>query len=256
MQVIDHVPSVISRLRKEALNMLLSARRVIGQASAVTAVAAPLLWLVVSGAPPTARAEFVGNYEPLNRPLTAPGVYLDPALDSPGSPDITATAVGIDPDRQLTVKVSIANRVDGLLRSDLLVVGLDVDRDERTGGPLGMDYALSATSTAADLGVWNCFFSTGCGYVSMAEGASASVSGDSISISTALDRLGLLADLRRPRFRFVVIAIANTDQPEDSWACDVAGPWVASVRESGDGTADGSLHPLSPRVSVEVHGGP
>jgi hypothetical protein len=174
----------------------------------------------------------VGKYDALNRPHATSRAYPDPAADSLGSPDITAVVVGIDAHRQLTLRVSIMNRADGLLGSDLLVVGLDVDRDKMTGGPLGVDYVLSATNTGANLGVWDCFSVTGCGYVSVAAGATASASGNWVSISTALDRLGLLADLRRPRFRFVVIAIANTDKAEDSWACDVTGPWIYPMMET------------------------
>lgn len=172
-----------------------------------------------------------GNYDALNRPHGTSHAYPDPVADSLGSPDITAVVIGIDADRQLTVRVSIMNRADGLLGSDLLVVGLDVDRDKMTGGPLGVDYVLSATIAAADLGVWNCFSVTGCGYVPVAAGTTASASGNWVSITTALDQLGLLGDLRRPRFRFVVVAIANTDKAEDRWACDVTGPWIYPMVE-------------------------
>jgi hypothetical protein len=37
---------------------------------------------------------------------------------------------------------------------------------------------------------------------------------------------------RRPQLRFVVGAIANSDQPEQSWVEDVAGPWNYRVKAS------------------------
>src|SRR5262249_42799385 len=94
----------------------------------------------------------------------------------------------------------------------------------------GMDYALSATTAGAELGVWNSSSWSGSGYVVILGAATMSVSDHSVALSTRVDRLGALMALRRPRLRFVLIAIANTDQPEQSWADDVAGPWTYPIK--------------------------
>jgi hypothetical protein len=163
-------------------------------------------------------------------------VYRDARLDTPSAPDITSVAVAIDGSRWLTLKVSFANR-SGLLPSDLLVVGLDVDRDRRTGGPMGMDYALSATTAGAELGVWNSSSWTGSGYVPIPGAATLSVSGHSVALSTPVGQLGALMESPRPKLRFVLIAIANFDQPEANWTDDVAGPWIYKLNSSGRSVA-------------------
>jgi CubicO group peptidase (beta-lactamase class C family) len=155
--------------------------------------------------------------------------YRDARLDTPSAPDITSVAVAIDGSRWLTLTVSFANR-SGLLPSDLLVVGLDVDRDRRTGGPMGMDYALSATTAGAELGVWNSSSWTGSGYVPIPGAATLSVSGHSVGLSTPVGQLGALMESPRPKLRFVLIAIANFDQPEATWTDDVAGPWTYQLK--------------------------
>jgi hypothetical protein len=162
------------------------------------------------------------------QPLARSHVYDDARADVPSAPDITSVVVANDDAGRLVVKVSFANRT-ALLSSDLLVVGLGVDRDKRTGGPIGMDYALSATTAGAELGVWNSSPWTGSGYVPVHGAATMSTSNDSVSLSTTVGRLGALMAARRPRLRFVLVAIANTDQPEENWADDVAGPWSYRV---------------------------
>jgi len=163
------------------------------------------------------------------QPLARSHVYDDARADAPRAPDISSVAVATDDSGLLTLKVSFANRT-GLLSSDLLVVGLDVDRDKRTGGPMGMDYALSATTAGVELGVWNSSSWTGSGYVPIPGAATMSASNDSVSLSTTVGRLGALMAVRRPRLRFVLVAIADTDQPEQSWADDVAGPWTYQLK--------------------------
>jgi hypothetical protein len=159
------------------------------------------------------------------QPLARSQVYVDASGDAPNAPDIVSVAVANDDLGWLTLTVSFANR-PGLLPSDLLVVGLDVDRDTRTGGPMGMDYALSATTAGAELGVWDSSSWSGSGYWDVPGAATMSVSGHSVALSTRVDQLGALMALQRPQLRFVLIAIANTDQPEQNWADDVAGPWT------------------------------
>jgi hypothetical protein len=162
------------------------------------------------------------------RPLAASRVYADEEADARRAPDITAVVVANDDLGRLSLTVSFANRVR-LQPSDALVVGLDVDRDEQTGGPLGMDYALSATTTSAELGVWNSSSWTGSGYVPLGA-ATISHADHSLTLSTTVGRLGALMAARNPRLRFVLIAIADTDQPEESWADDIAGPWSYPVK--------------------------
>jgi hypothetical protein len=155
------------------------------------------------------------------QPLARSQVYVDASGDAPNAPDIVSVAVANDGSGWLTLTVSFANR-PGLLPSDLLVVGLDVDRDRGTGGPMGMDYALAATTAGAELGVWNSSSWSGSGYVPIPGAATLSVSDHCIALSTTVDELGALMALQRPQLRFVLIAIADTDQPEQNWAPDVA----------------------------------
>jgi hypothetical protein len=162
-------------------------------------------------------------------------VYRDARLDAPSAPDITSVGVAIQGSFWLTLKVSFANR-SGLLPSDLLVVGLDVDRDRRTGGPMGMDYALSATTTGAELGVWSSSSWMGSGYVPIPGAATLSVSDDSVALSTPVGQLGALMESPRPKLRFVLIAIANFDQPDANWTDDVAGPWTYKLKLRGAST--------------------
>ena len=161
--------------------------------------------------------------------LTRSRVYTDAQADTPRAPDVTAVVVANDDAGRLSLTVSFANRTR-LQTSDLLVVGLDVDRDKQTGGPLGMDYALSATTAGAELGVWSSFSWSGSGYLPLPGAATLSVADHSLSLSTTVGRLGALMEARRPRLRFVLIAMADTDQPEESWADDVAGPWSYQVQ--------------------------
>jgi hypothetical protein len=161
--------------------------------------------------------------------LTRSRVYVDAQADARRAPDITAVVLANDDAGRLSLTVSFANRVC-LQPSDVLVVGLDVDRDEQTGGPLGMDYALSATTAGAELGVWSSSSWSGSGYVPLPGAATLSLADQSLSLSTTVGRLGALMEARRPRLRFVLIAIADTDQPEESWADDVAGPWSYRVQ--------------------------
>jgi hypothetical protein len=161
--------------------------------------------------------------------LTKSRVYVDAQADARRAPDITAVVVANDDAGRLSLTVSFANRIR-LQPSDVLVVGLDVDRDDQTGGPLGMDYALSATTAGAELGVWNSSSWSGSGYVPLPGAATLSLADHSLSLSTTVGRLGALMAARRPRLRFVLIAIADTDQPEESWADDVAGPWSYGVQ--------------------------
>lgn len=161
--------------------------------------------------------------------LTRSRVYVDAQADARRAPDITAVVVANDDAGRLSLTVSFANRI-ALLPSDLLVVGLDVDGDAQTGGPLGMDYALSARTAGAELGVWSSSSWTGSGYVPVPGAATLSLADHSLSLSTTVGRLGALMEARRPRLRFVLIAIADTDQPEESWADDVAGPWSYRVQ--------------------------
>jgi hypothetical protein len=161
--------------------------------------------------------------------LTSSRGYVDAQADAGRAPDITAVVVGNDDAGRLSLTVSFANRIR-LQPSDALVVGLDVDRDARTGGPLGMDYALSATTVGAELGVWNSSSWSGSGYVPLPGAATLSLADHSLSLSTTVGRLGALMAARRPRLRFVLIAIADTDKPEESWADDVAGPWSYRVQ--------------------------
>jgi hypothetical protein len=164
------------------------------------------------------------------QPLARSQVYVDASADdAPKAPDIVSVTVANDDSGQLTLTVSFANR-PVLLPSDLLVVGLDVDRDRRTGGPVGMDYALSATTAGAELGVWSSSSWSGSGYVRVPGAATLSVSDHSLALSTTVDQLGALMALQRPQLLFVVIAIAGTDQPEQSWADDVAGPWTYQLK--------------------------
>jgi len=167
----------------------------------------------------------------LPRPTAGPHVYVDPVGDAPDSPDIASVAVVDDVSGRLTLEVSFANRT-GLLPSDLLVVGLDVDRDQRTGGPLGMDYALSGTAMGAELGVWASFSCCGSGYLVIPGAAQLSNSGDSVLLTTTVDRLGALMTSQRPRLRSVLIAIAGIDQAEQSQADDVAGPWTYEIKRA------------------------
>jgi hypothetical protein len=125
------------------------------------------------------------------QPLARSHVYDDARADAPSAPDITSVVVANDDAGRLVVNVSFANRT-ALLPSDLLVVGLDVDRDKPTGGPIGMDYALSATTAGAELGVWNSSPWTGSGYVPVQGAATMSTSNDSVSLSTTVGRLGAL----------------------------------------------------------------
>jgi hypothetical protein len=160
---------------------------------------------------------------------TSSRIYVDAQADAGRAPDITAVVVGNDDAGRLSLTVSFANRI-ALLPSDLLVVGLDVDRDKQTGGPLGMDYALSATTAGAELGVWSSSSWSGSGYLPLPGAATLSLADHSLSLSTTVGRLGALMAARRPRLRFVLIAIADTDQPEESWADDVAGPWSYRIQ--------------------------
>src|SRR5262249_61681006 len=105
-----------------------------------------------------------------------PHVYLDAPDDAPNAPNITSVAIVDDASGRLTLDVSFANR-RGLLPNDGLVVALEVDNDRRTGGPMGMDYALSATTTGAELGVWDSSFCCGAGYVAVPEAAEMAVAG-------------------------------------------------------------------------------
>jgi hypothetical protein len=163
------------------------------------------------------------------RPPARPQVYVDESGDAPIAPDIVSVVVTNDDAGLLTLGVSFANRT-GLLPCDVLVVGLDVDRDKRTGGPMGMDYALSATTAAAELGVWSSSSWSGSGYVPIPGAASFSLSDHSVALSTSVDQLGALMALQRPQLRFVVIALASTDRPEQNWTDDVAGPWTHRLR--------------------------
>lgn len=165
----------------------------------------------------------------MTQPHAKSRVYADAQADTPRAPDITSVVVASDDTGRLSLTVSFANRIH-LEPSDLLVVGLDVDRDAQTGGPLGMDYALSATAARVELGVWNSSSWSGSGYAPLPGAAASSVTDGSLSLSTTVGRLGVLMAARRPRLRFVVIAIADTDQPEEAWADDVAGPWSYGVR--------------------------
>jgi hypothetical protein len=163
------------------------------------------------------------------QPLARSRVYVDAQADTPRAPDITSVVVASDDAGRLSFTVSFANRIR-LEPSDALVVGLDVDHDEQTGGPLGMEYALAATSASAELGVWNSSSWSGSGYVPLPGAATSSVTDGSLSVSTTVGRLGVLMGAWRPRLRFVLIAMAGTDQPEESWADDVAGPWSYRVK--------------------------
>lgn len=163
------------------------------------------------------------------RSLARPQVYADKSGDVAIAPDIVSVAVASDDAGSLTLRVTFANRT-GLLPSDMLVVGLNVDRDNQTGGPMGMDYALSATAAAAELGVWSSSSFSGSGYVPIAGAASFSLSDHAVALSTSLDHLGALTTLQRPQLRFVVIAIGGTDRPEQNWTDDVAGPWTYQLR--------------------------
>jgi hypothetical protein len=163
------------------------------------------------------------------QPLARPQVYVDESGDAPIAPDIVSVVVTNDDAGLLTLGVSFANRT-GLLPCDVLVVGLDVDRNKRTGGPIGMDYALSATTAAAELGVWSSSSWSGSGYVPIPGAASFSLSDHSVVLSTSVDQLGALMALQRPQLRFVVIALASTDRPEQNWTDDVAGPWTYRLR--------------------------
>jgi hypothetical protein len=176
----------------------------------------------------------------VSRPRFASHVYWDPAADSTGAPDITSVVVAIDDAGGLTLNVSILNR-SVLLPSDLLLVGLDVDRDKSTGGPIGIDYAFSVTTTGVELGVWFCASFTGCGYVATPVTAGLSLEPHSVSLHASINQLGALADSSPPRFRLVLIALANTDQPDENWADDVAGPWIyeAGPHRHGLGNSDG-----------------
>lgn len=162
------------------------------------------------------------------RRLATPHVYVDKSGDAPFAPDIASVVVTNDDAGLLTIDVSFANRTC-LLSSDALVVGLDVDRDKQTGGPMGMDYAFSATTAAAELGVWSSSSWTGSGYLPIPGAASFSLS-DHAVLSTSVDQLGALMASRRPQLRFVVIALANIDSPEQNWTEDVAGPWTYRLR--------------------------
>jgi len=151
-------------------------------------------------------------------------VYLDGEADAASAPDIREVVVTNDETGRLSLKVSFANRT-GLRATDVLVIGLNVDSNEHTGGPMGMDYALSATSERAVLGVWNSSSWTGSGYVPLPGAETVSLVDNSVSLTTTVDRLGALMAPRTPRLRFVILAIGDTDQPEESWTDDVAGPW-------------------------------
>jgi hypothetical protein len=156
-------------------------------------------------------------------------VYVDEPGDAPTAPDIVSVVVTNDDAGLLTLGVSFANRT-GLLPGDVVVVGLDVDRDKQTGGPMGMDYALSATTAAADLGVWSSSPWSGSGYLSIPGAAGFSLSDHSVLLSTSVDQLGALMALQRPQLRFVVIALAGTDRPRQNWTDDVGGPWTYRLR--------------------------
>ncbi|MGH3134979.1 MAG: hypothetical protein ACRDPV_00620 [Gaiellaceae bacterium] len=155
-------------------------------------------------------------------------VYLDAEADVASAPDISEVIVTNDDAGRLSLKVSFANRTR-LRATDVLVIGLNVDSDEHTGGPMGMDYALSATSERAVLGVWNSSSWTGSGYVPLPGAETVSVVDNSVSLTTTVDRLGALMAPRTPRLRFVILAIGDTDQPDESWIDDVAGPWTYVV---------------------------
>jgi hypothetical protein len=160
-------------------------------------------------------------------PGRSPGgsqVYVDGREETASAPDITGVVVANDYVGRLSLKVSFANRTR-LQPSDQLVIGFNVDRDEQTGGPMGMDYALSATAAGAQLGVWNSSSWVGSGYVPLPGGATISTSDGSVTLTTTVGRLGALMAPRRPQLRFVLIAIANSDQPVEAWVEDVAGPW-------------------------------
>jgi hypothetical protein len=158
-------------------------------------------------------------------------VYRDAGAETASAPDITSVVVADDDAGRLSLKLSFANRTR-LRPSDLIVIGLNVDRDEQTGGPMGMDYALSATTAGAQLGVWYSSSWYGSGYLPVPGVASISVFDDSVTLTTTVGCLGALMAPRRPQLRFVVIAIANSDQPEESWVEDVAGPWSYRVNVS------------------------
>src|SRR5262249_31171524 len=180
----------------------------------------------------------------LGRSSAGPRIYLDSTSDAPNPPNLTSAAIVDDASGRLTLDVSFANR-RGLLPNDVLVVGLDVDNDRRTGGPMGMDYALSATTTGAELGVWDSSFCCGAGYVAVPGAAEMSVAGHSVLLSTTVDRLGALATFPRPRLRLVLIAIADTDQPDQSQADDVAGPWTYKLAGTRSQPRLGKTRPIN-----------
>jgi hypothetical protein len=173
-------------------------------------------------------------------------VYVDARREEASAPDITEVVVANDHAGRLSLKASFANRTR-LQSSDLLVIGLNVDRDEQTGGPMGMDYALSATTVGAELGVWNSSSWAGSGYVPLPGGATISTSDGSVTLTTTVGRLGALMAPRRPQLRFVLIAIANSDQPAKDWVADVAGPWSYPVRRASD---------QAPRLESRAHPAP
>ena len=163
------------------------------------------------------------------RPLGSQ-VYRDAGAETASAPDITSVVVADDDAGRLSLKLSFANRTR-LRPSDMILIGLNVDRDEQKGDPWGwtthFPQQLRAPSSACGTAPPGT-----AGYLPVPGVASISVFDDSVTLTTSVGCLGALMAPRRPQLRFVVSAIANSDQPEESWVEDVADPWSYRVKRS------------------------
>lgn len=82
--------------------------------------------------------------------------FTDPLSDSVQGPDIHNVRVGQDAlDGRLVVWVQVANRPEGLLRGEILILFLDTDQNPATGDVDGADYSLLVGEVGAGAVRWD-----------------------------------------------------------------------------------------------------
>jgi hypothetical protein len=80
--------------------------------------------------------------------------YTDPSGDSASAADVGSVAVSNDDAGALTIGLRFANRTQ-LNPDDGFAIGLDTDRNARTGQVFGAEYLLVGTAEGAGLAGWN-----------------------------------------------------------------------------------------------------
>jgi hypothetical protein len=129
-----------------------------------------------------------------------PFVYADAAGDSKSAPDITKVTLTSPSDGVVAFDVSLGS-VQDLAGDAAVVVAIDSDRNPATGGKLGAEFIVGASSTGAGLLRWDGANFSGFDHQSI----SPQLSGGELTFTLTLGDLGVTT------FDFLVVSVAGDD---------------------------------------------